>query len=146
MSQRDTISFTYQDSQTPSPDHQVLIILCSCSVTKLCQLFTPSWTVTHLLPQSMGFSKQESWSGLPISSPGDLPDPGIKPIRIFHSKLNLPWMILWHFSEKRIQENVMICWWERKRRKERGKKCIPHKFLFTVEWKLFLLKCRQLTL
>ena len=31
------------------------------------------------IPLSMGFSRQESWSGLPFPSPGDLPDPGIKP-------------------------------------------------------------------
>ena len=30
-------------------------------------------------PPSMGFSRQEYWSGLPLSSPGDLPDPGIEP-------------------------------------------------------------------
>ena len=30
-------------------------------------------------PQSMGFSRQEYWSGLPFPSPGDLPDPGIEP-------------------------------------------------------------------
>ena len=37
------------------------------------------WTVAHQVPQSMGFSKQEYWSGLPFPSPGALPDPGIKP-------------------------------------------------------------------
>ena len=37
------------------------------------------WTVACQAPQSMGFPKQEYWSGLPFSSPGDLPDPGIKP-------------------------------------------------------------------
>ena len=31
-------------------------------------------------PPSMGFSRQEYWSGLPFPSPGDLPDPGIKPV------------------------------------------------------------------
>ena len=35
--------------------------------------------VTHQAPPSMGFSRQEYWSGLPFPSPGDLPDPGIKP-------------------------------------------------------------------
>ena len=35
--------------------------------------------VAHQAPPSMAFSKQEYWSGLPFSSPGDLPDPGIKP-------------------------------------------------------------------
>ena len=38
-----------------------------------------SWTVACQAPLSMGFSRQEYWSGLPFSSPGDLPDPGIKP-------------------------------------------------------------------
>ena len=37
------------------------------------------WTVAHQAPLSMGFSRQEYWSGLPFSSPGDLPDPGIEP-------------------------------------------------------------------
>ena len=37
------------------------------------------WTVAHQAPPSMGFSRQEYWSGLPFSSPGDLPDPGIEP-------------------------------------------------------------------
>ena len=36
------------------------------------------WTVAHQASQSMGFSRHEYWSGLPFSSPGDLPDPGIK--------------------------------------------------------------------
>ena len=37
------------------------------------------WTVAHQAPLSMGFSRQEYWSGLPFPSPGDLPNPGIKP-------------------------------------------------------------------
>ena len=37
------------------------------------------WTVVHQVPLSMGFPRQEYWSGLPFPSPGDLPDPGIKP-------------------------------------------------------------------
>ena len=42
-------------------------------------LFATPWTVTYQAPLSMGFSRQESWSGLPFPSPGDLPDPGIEP-------------------------------------------------------------------
>ena len=42
-------------------------------------LFVTPWTVAHQAPPSMGFSTQEYWSGLPFPSPGDLPDPGIKP-------------------------------------------------------------------
>ena len=37
------------------------------------------WTVAYQAPLSMGFSRQECWSGLPFPSPGDLPDPGIEP-------------------------------------------------------------------
>ena len=36
------------------------------------------WTITHQAPLSMGFSRQEYWSGLPCPPPGDLPDPGIE--------------------------------------------------------------------
>ena len=36
------------------------------------------WTVDHQAPISMGFSRQEYYGGLPFSSPGDLPNPGIK--------------------------------------------------------------------
>ena len=43
------------------------------------QLFVTLWTVAHQAPLSMGFSRQEYWCGLPFPSPGDLPDPGIKP-------------------------------------------------------------------
>ena len=37
------------------------------------------WTITYQVPLSMGFSRQEYWSGLPFPSPRDLPDPGIEP-------------------------------------------------------------------
>ena len=43
------------------------------------QLFAIPWTVAHQAPPSMEFSRQEYWSVLPFPSPGDLPDPGIKP-------------------------------------------------------------------
>ena len=38
-----------------------------------------AWTAVHQTPLSVGFSRQEYWSKLPFSSPGDLPDPGIEP-------------------------------------------------------------------
>ena len=42
------------------------------------QLFATPWTVAYQVPPSMGFSRQEYWSGLPFPSPRDLPDSGIK--------------------------------------------------------------------
>ena len=41
-------------------------------------LFVTPWTVAHQTPLSMGFSRQEYWNGLPLPTPGDLPDPGIE--------------------------------------------------------------------
>ena len=42
--------------------------------------FVTPWTVAHQTPLSMGFPRQEYWSGLPFPSSGDLPDPGIEPM------------------------------------------------------------------
>ena len=48
----------------------------SCSVMSI---FVTPWTVAHQASLSMGFSRQQYWSGLPFPSPWDLPDPGIEP-------------------------------------------------------------------
>ena len=48
------------------------------SLSRVWLCATP-WTVAYYAPPSMGFSRQEYWSGLPFPSPEDLPDPGIKP-------------------------------------------------------------------
>ena len=48
-------------------------------VAKLCLTLETPWTGAHQAPLSIRFSRQEYWSGLPFPSPGDLPDPGIKP-------------------------------------------------------------------
>ena len=42
-------------------------------------MFVTPWTVAHQAPLSMGFSRQEYWSGPPFPPAGDLPNPGIKP-------------------------------------------------------------------
>ena len=46
------------------------------------RLFASPGTVARQAPLSMGFSRQEYWSGLPFPSPGDLPDPGIEPVSL----------------------------------------------------------------
>ena len=56
--------------------HIYIYIYASCSVVSKCA--TP-WTVAHQASLSIGFPRQEYWSGLPFPSPGDLPDPGIEP-------------------------------------------------------------------
>ena len=45
------------------------------------------WTVARQAPLSMGYSRQEYWSGLPLPSPGDLPHPGIKPMSLMSPAL-----------------------------------------------------------
>ena len=68
-------------------------------------LFETLWTVAYQAPPSMGFSRQEYWSGLPFPSPGDLPDPGIEPgspaLRaeaLISEPPGKPWMV--NFSRK----------------------------------------------
>ena len=48
-------------------------------VAKLCLSLATLWTVAHQAPLSMGFSREEYWSGLPFPSLGDLPGPGMEP-------------------------------------------------------------------
>ena len=51
-----------------------------CSVASvMSRLFAALWTVAHQAPLSMGFSRQEDWSGVPCPPPGDLPKAGIEP-------------------------------------------------------------------
>ena len=54
--------------------------------------FATPWTVARQAPLSMEFPRQEYWSGLPFSSPGDLPDPGTEPVftalQVFSSPLS----------------------------------------------------------
>ena len=55
---------------------ELLLLLSHFSRVQLCATL---WTVAHQAPPSLGFSRQEHWSGLPFPSPGDLPGPGIEP-------------------------------------------------------------------
>ena len=58
-------------------DTYFLVHRLSCSV--MSNSFVTPWTVACQAPLSMGFPRQEYWTGLPFPSPGDLPNPGIKP-------------------------------------------------------------------
>ena len=71
---------------TPHTAHKqahasVYLFVCISKVKSLSrvQLFATLWAVAYQPPPSMGFSRQEYWSGLPFPSPVDLPDPGIEP-------------------------------------------------------------------
>ena len=61
------------------------IYVHTCAVLSCCShvlLFATPWTLACQAPLSVGFSRQEYWSGLPFPPPGDLPDPGIKPVSL----------------------------------------------------------------
>ena len=60
-------------------DLAAVVDVSLCLVAQLCPTQATPWTVTCQAPLSMGFSRQEYWSGLPFLSPGDLPDPGVEP-------------------------------------------------------------------
>ena len=55
-----------------------LACVCVCSVAQSCLTLETPWTTALQAPLSMGFPRQEYWSGLPFPSTGDLPSPGIK--------------------------------------------------------------------
>ena len=60
--------------------HSLCVCVCVCVlVTQLCPTLATPWTISHQAPLSVKFSRQEYWSGLPFSSPADLPDPDIEP-------------------------------------------------------------------
>ena len=65
-----------------NPGHPCSLSLCTASESEVAQscptLMTPR-TVAYQVPPSLGFSRQEYWSGLPFPSAGDLPNPGIEP-------------------------------------------------------------------
>ena len=69
-----TILTLYYSCNSRVSDSCCLVRLLSCV-----RLFATPWTIAYQAPPSMGFSRQEYWSGLPFPSPGDLPNPGIEP-------------------------------------------------------------------
>ena len=76
------------------------------SVAQSCLTLCDPWTAAHQAPPSMGFSRQEYWSGWPLPSPGHLPDPGMEPASLVSPVLQVdslplsPWgsSIYPHFS------------------------------------------------
>ena len=76
-----------QKSEPYSVDLKLPLWSKSCVYVYACplssiQLFATPWTVAFQAPLSMGFSRQEYWSGLPFPSPEDLPNPEIKPVSL----------------------------------------------------------------
>ena len=64
--------------------------MCVLSLSSCVQLFATLWTVAHQAPLSMGFSRQEYWSGLSCLLERDLLDPGIVPVSLSLQVYSLP--------------------------------------------------------
>ena len=77
MQARPLSSLFQQRTGSPCQHNQTLKVKVK-SLSRV-RLFATPWTVAHQAPPSMGFSRQEYWSGLPFPSPEDLPNPGIEP-------------------------------------------------------------------
>ena len=79
--------------------------LCVCRLSRFSyvQLFATLWTIAHQAPHSVGFSRQEYFSGFPCPPPGYLPDPGIKPslLHLLHCR----WLLYYWGKE----ETQIIC-------------------------------------
>jgi len=71
---------------------------CMLSHSSGVQLFATPWTVAHQGLLSMGFSRQEYWTGLPCPLPGDLPDLGIEPMSPVASALQADSLPLSHWG------------------------------------------------
>ena len=81
----------------------LLLLSCMCVVTQLCPALCDPWTITRQAPLSMEFSRQAYWSWLPFPSPGDLPNPGIKP-GFLHCR-----QTLYHLSHQIIDPLCAYC-------------------------------------
>ena len=73
---------------------QTLDCMCAQSF-QLCDSATP-WTVAHQVPRSLGFPRQEYWSGLPCPSSGHRPDPGVIPASLMSPMLQADSLSLSH--------------------------------------------------
>ena len=66
------------------------------------------WPVAHQTSLSMGFPRQEYWSGLPFPSPGDLPDPGVKPLSLTSPTLAMDSLPVWAIGEGQIKSQPLF--------------------------------------
>ena len=73
---------TQTQPTTLAPKEFLLFCGCLLSYFSHARLFVTQWPVACQAPLSMGFSRQENWSGLPFPRPEDLPNPGIKPMSL----------------------------------------------------------------
>ena len=82
------------------------VCLCVCMLSRFCHVwfFVTPWTVSHQAPLSIGFSRQEYWSGLPCPTPGDLPNRGLRSNLMWFESLKSPALTGWFFTSSATWE------------------------------------------
>ena len=73
------------------------------------RLLATPWTAAYQAPPSMGFSREESWSGMPCPPPGDLPNPGIKPVSLVSPALAGRFFTTTAAATKLLQSCLTLC-------------------------------------
>ena len=76
----------------------ICVCVCVSAHSVVSDSLRPPWIVAYQVPLPMGFSRQEYWIGLPCPSPGDLPDPGIKPVSPVAPALQADSLLLSHWG------------------------------------------------
>ena len=86
-----SVVYTYPAPVSSPPHKKALPFACShfsvCVLSRV-RLFMLPWTVARQATLSTGFPRQEYWSGLPLPSPADLPDPGVEPTSLVSAALS----------------------------------------------------------
>ena len=89
--------------------HKCRLWVCAKSLQS-CQLFATLWTVAYQAPLSVGFSRQEYWSGLPCPLPGDLPNPEYETSPLASHALYIYMCMYLYVTYMAIQGDLKV-WW-----------------------------------
>ena len=89
--------------------HKCRLCVCAKSLQS-CQLFATLWTVAYQAPLSVGFSRQEYWSGLPCPLPGDLPNPEYETSPLASHALYIYMCMYLYVTYMAIQGDLKV-WW-----------------------------------
>ena len=81
--------------------------VCACVLSHV-QAFVTPWTIACQASLSMNFPRQEYWSGLPFPAPGDLPEPGVKPMSLVSRALAGSFFTSWATGDTNICNVVVV--------------------------------------
>ena len=110
--------------------------MCVCVCMLSCiQLFVMLWTATFQAPMSMGFPRQEYWSGLPFPPPGYLPDPGIEPMSLASP------MLAGEFFTTESPGKPILWWWWWWKKEDSVLSALLNLAFFSLQYTLKIIHC-----